>query len=140
MKQYLEIIKTLDIDDFENAIGFEPNGRTDHGEDWGHCPDPWRMHRHGDRTGKFSINRDKKVFNCFVCGGGTLLSLTMAIRDCTEDQAIEWLWQFSSKANQTNEGFIDEIDKILSIPEKEETLSLPWFNQNVLTQWKGNNH
>ena len=88
MKKYSEIIKDLDIDEFENAIGFEPNGQTDQGEDWGHCPDPWSLHKHGDRTGKFSINRDKKVFNCFVCGGGTLLSLAMAIRDCEEDLSL----------------------------------------------------
>lgn len=140
MKPYLEIVKNLDVDEFEAAIGFEPMGQTENGEDWGQCPDPWSMHKHGDRTGKFSINRDKKVFNCFVCGGGTLLSLTIAIKDCTESEAIEWLWQFSSKANQSDESFLDEIDKMLVKEVKNEEASLPWFNQNVLSQWRGNHH
>jgi DNA primase len=140
MKQYLEIIKNLNVDEFEAAIGFEPIGQSDSGEDWGHCPDPWSMHKHGDRTGKFSINRDKKVFNCFVCGGGTLLSLAMAIKDCTESDAIEWLWEFSSKANQSDESFLEEIGKMLADKDVKESESLPWFNQNVLTQWKTQDH
>jgi len=140
MKEYFDIIKSFDIDEFEHAIGFEPIGHNNNGEDFGQCPDPWSLHKHGDRTGKFAINRDKKVFNCFVCGGGTLLSLTMAIRDCEENEAIEWLRQFTSKSNQTDEGFLGEIDRLLSDKEIKEEKSLPWFNPNVLLAWQENNH
>lgn len=141
MKEYYKIVETLDVDEFEAAIGFEPIGYNDRGEDHGHCPDPWNLHKNGDRTGKFSINRDKKVFNCFVCGGGTLLSLTMAIRNCEEDQAIDWLKQFSSKIFQTDEGFLEEVNRLLSpkIKKAEEDV-LPWFNGNVLLQWEEVNH
>lgn len=140
MKEYYKIVKTLDVDEFEAAIGFEPMGHNERGEDHGHCPDPWSLHKNGDRTGKFSINRDKKVFNCFVCGGGTLLSLTMAIHDFDEDQAVNWLRQFSSKSNQTDEGFLSEIERMFSEKEQEPEATLPWFNSNVLLQWKDENH
>jgi hypothetical protein len=141
VKEYYKIVETLDVDEFEAAIGFEPIGYNDRGEDHGHCPDPWNLHKNGDRTGKFSINRDKKVFNCFVCGGGTLLSLTMAIRNCEEDQAIDWLKQFSSKIFQTDEGFLEEVNRLLSpkIKKVEEDV-LPWFNGNVLLQWEEVDH
>jgi len=135
VKDYSKIAKTLDVDEFEAAIGFEPMDTNSKGEDHGHCPDPWGLHKNGDRTGKFAINRDKKVFNCFVCGGGTLLSLTMAIYDFDENQATEWLRQFSSKSNQTDEGFMSEIVRMLSDAPIEEVATLPWFNQNVLLQW-----
>lgn len=138
---YRDIIQSIDIDEFENAIGFEPMGQNETGEDWGQCPDPWGMHKHGDRTGKFSINRDKKVYNCFVCGGGTLVSLTMAIRECDKDEALDWLRQFTSKSNQTDEGFIEEVDSLLMTkPAQEESATLPWFNEKVITPWEGNNH
>ena len=140
MKEYYKIVKTLDVDEFEAAIGFEQIGHNERGEDHGHCPDPWSLHKNGDRTGKFSINRDKKVFNCFVCGGGTLLSLTMAIRDCDENDAIDWLRQFSSKSNQTDEGFLNEIERMFAEKVIEEEATLPWFNSNVLLQWKDGDH
>ena len=140
MKKYFDIVNTIDVDEFESAIGFEPMGHSANGEDWGQCPDPWDMHKHGDRTGKFSINREKRVFNCFVCGGGSLLSLTMAVRDCTEGDAINWLHQFASKTNQTNEGFLEEISRMLTDKAMEEKPSLPWFNKNVLKQWEGQDH
>ena len=138
---YSEFVKDLDIDAFENAIGFEPMGQNSNGENYGQCPDPWGLHKHGDRTGKFSINRNKKVFNCFVCGGGTLVSLAMAIRDCTEDDAVDWMRQFISKSQQTNEGFYEEINNILNIvKQRQEQESLPWFNDNVLLKWQEDDH
>jgi DNA primase len=140
MSEYFDIVKNIDIDEFENAIGFEPMDTNTRGEDYGHCPDPWNLHKHGDRTGKFAINRDKKVYNCFVCGGGNLLSLTMAIRDCDERDAIEWLRQFTSKSNQTDESFIDEINRLLIDKKTTEQETLPWFNDNVLTQWVNQNN
>ena len=140
MSEYQDIVKRIDIDEFENAIGFEPLGSTAHGEDHGYCPDPWGYHQHGDRTGKFAINREKKVYNCFVCGGGTLLTLTMAIRDCDEREGLDWLRQFTSKAHQTDENFMDEIDGLLAPAVEEQETITPWFGPNVLTQWEGRDH
>ena len=139
--KYQSFVKSIDIDEFEDAIGFEPMGSSPLGEDHGQCPDPWGLHKHGDRTGKFAINREKRVFNCFVCGGGTLLSLTMAIRDCDEEEAADWLYQFASKANQTNEDFYNEVNNILhEVERRKEKETLPWFNDNVLSQWIGQDH
>ena len=140
MKSYFDIVDDIDVDEFENAIGFEPMGQNADGEDWGQCPDPWGLHKHGDRTGKFAINRNKKVYNCFVCGGGNLLSLTMAVRDCEEDEAIDWLRQFASKAFQSDEAFVEEIHNMLAEKRLEESAPLPWFNSNVLLQWEGADH
>jgi len=140
MKKYFDIVNTIDVDEFESAIGFEPMGNSANGEDWGQCPDPWDMHKHGDRTGKFSINREKRVFNCFVCGGGNLLSLAMAIYNFQEDEALDWLRQFTSKGNQTNENFIDEINKLLKNKKVKDEALLPWFNANVLLQWENQTH
>jgi DNA primase len=140
MKAYFDIVQDIDVDEFENAIGFEPMGHNESGEDWGQCPDPWSLHKHGDRTGKFAINREKKVYNCFVCGGGNLLSLTMAIRNCEESEAVEWLRQFASKAFQSDEDFLNEIDRLMVQKDREEESALPWFNANVLLPWEEADH
>ena len=137
---YYDIVDDIDIDEFEQAIGFEPMGQNDLGEDHGRCPDPWGLHKHGDTTGKFSINRYKKVYNCFVCGGGTLLSLAKAINDCDEEQATAWLKQFVSKAYQSDTDFIDEIDRTLTTKFSIDETVLPYCNDNVLIPWEEQNH
>lgn len=130
--RYGDFAHRIDVDAFAEAIGFvgEDDGR---GNDVGHCPDPWQMHKHGDSTGKFAIHREKKVFNCWVCGGGTLLSLAMACQDLAEEDAIEWIKQFAGE--QTDERFEDEIDDLLR-DEIERDPVTPWFNTRVLDNFE----
>ena len=84
-RHYSEYSPRIDVDEFEESIEFQFIEEDGKGNDVGYCPDPWGMHKHGDSTGKFAIHREKKVFNCWVCGGGTLLSLGMAVWDMSED-------------------------------------------------------
>lgn len=132
-RRYSEFASRIDIDAFETAIGFSPE-REDNGNDIGFCPDPWNLHKHGDSTGKFAIHRDKRVYNCWVCGGGSLLSLTMAVMDLDEEDAIDFLYDLTAPAEQSNDEFMDEIEKILFV-EKQEKPTLPWFNEHVLDKW-----
>lgn len=139
--RYRDFIAHLDVEAFEQAIEFEPlrqkldkDGDT---MDLGHCPDPWALHKHGDTTGKLAINHEKKVYNCFVCGGGTLLDLAMAVNEMTEQEAEEWLYQFARPVNQSNEGFMAEIDAIL-FPEREIKPEPIYYNERVLEPWTKN--
>lgn len=127
-RRYGDFSHRIDVDSFEEAIEFagEDDGK---GNDVGHCPDPWGLHKHGDSTGKFAIHRDKRVFNCWVCGGGTLLSLAMAIKDFSEEDATEWIVQFAGE--QTDERFEDEISELLRDEIQREPVT-PWFNKRVL--------
>lgn len=131
--RYSEFAHDIDVDEFQQEIGFEvlENAR---GFDIGHCPDAWGQHKNGDSTGKFGIHRENRTFNCFVCGGGTLLSLAMAIKDCDEEVALDWLYQFARPVDQSDAGFLDEIEQILLV-EKRKKPVWPWFNENVLDQW-----
>lgn len=127
-RRYGEFAHRIDIDAFEEAIGFtgEDDGK---GNDVGYCPDPWNLHKHGDSTGKFAIHREKCVFNCWVCGGGTLLSLAMAVEGLSEDDAIDWLAQFAGEP--TDERFEVEINNLLKDELRREPV-IPWFNERVL--------
>jgi DNA primase len=134
--RYSEFAHDVDVDEFEQEIGFEVLEHA-RGFDIGICPDAWGLHKNGDSTGKFGIHRENRTFNCFVCGGGTLLSLTMAIKDCDEETALDWLYQFAKPVDQSDEDFLDEIEQILVV-EKRKKPVWPWFNENVLEKWQGN--
>src|SRR5947208_1630459 len=64
-------------------------------EDKGYCLDPWKMHKHGDTTGKLAINRDKGLYNCWVCGGGKLPALISALKGITYAEASAYLFSFA---------------------------------------------
>lgn len=131
--RYADFVDRIDIDAFESAIGFDPV-EQDGDEDRGHCIDIWGLHAHGDTTGKFSINREKKVYGCWVCGGGSLLSLAMEFNDFDAEEATDWIHQFA-REGQTDEEFKGEIDRLLADPE-EQVEVIPYFNERVLGKWE----
>jgi len=123
--RYQSFKNDIDIDAFEEAIGFEPiYQRGDN--DVGKCPDMWGLHKHGDTTGKFAIHREKKVWHCWVCSGGDLLSLTMAIKDMDEYEATDWLSTFAQAPNEYHFMFEDA---------KARQTEMPYFNERVLDKF-----
>src|SRR5438309_1725199 len=107
--RYSEFVDDIDIDLFEEAIGFEVlDTRRDN--DIGRCPDIWGSGKNGDRTGKFGIHREKKVYNCWVCGGGSLLSLVMDLKDYDIEQATDWLYALTKPKKLSDNDFLAEID------------------------------
>lgn len=131
--KYRDIVDRLDIDAFEEAIGWEPRDHKD-GNDIGICPDPWGMHNQ-NLTNKFAIHRTKKVYNCFKCGGGSLLSLAMALNSIGEQQAIDWLSQFAD-AEKGDDDFEQEMEALLTQDERRRDPILPWFNEKVIEPWQ----
>lgn len=135
--RYSEFAHRIDVDAWAEAIGFEPKyEKLDGQEVVGFCLDPWGSHKNGDTTGKLAINREKRLFNCWVCGGGSLLSYTMAVKDMDEVEATDWLYQFTRVIEESDEEFLSDIDRIL-FEAKAEQKAPPYFNANVLTKWLG---
>lgn len=132
LTKYRDIVDRIDIDAFEDAIGFIPNLRKEN-NDIGQCPDLWGLHKHGDRTGKFAIERVKKVYNCWVCGGGSILSLVMHKMEIDEQAALDWLSQFAGEHKDDDE-FADEIEQLLTQDERRRNPVLPWFNEAVIEE------
>jgi DNA primase len=132
---YSEFAHQINLESFYEGIEWIPEWDDGKGNDVGFCPDPWELHKNGDTTGKFAIHRDKRVYNCWVCGGGSLLSLVMALKGLGHDDAIDWLIQFATE--QTDEQFENEIEEILAI-ERRENPPLPWFNERVIEPWVHN--
>jgi DNA primase len=57
-----------------------------------HCPFS-ENHKNGDRNPSFGFNTRLLVFNCFTCGGGTLLSLVKRLQSLSEEDAEKWIAQ-----------------------------------------------
>lgn len=132
-RSYKDFASRINIDAFEEAIDFVPIKSNDDGNDIGHCPDIWGLHKNGDTTGKFAIHREKKVYNCWVCGGGSLLSLAMEFKKMDEAEATEWLYQFASEEAISDQGFVEEIERMLAADSGAANASaLPYFNDRVL--------
>lgn len=130
---YSDFADRIDIDALEEAIGFEPfdNAR---GEDIGYCIFP-DAHAHGDTSGKFAINREKRLWNCYVCGGGDLLSLAMLYLECDYEEATEWLATFAGPDRRTDDDFADDLLAMLNdVHERQATM--PYFNPRVLDQFQ----
>jgi hypothetical protein len=133
MRNYKDFASRIDVDAFEEAIDFDPIKTDDSGNDIGHCPDIWGLHKNGDTTGKFAIHREKKVYNCWVCGGGSFLSFAMEFKQMGEEEATEWLYQFASEDAVSAQGFVEEIERMLvADAEASRHDALPYFNERVL--------
>lgn len=136
--KYQSFAHRIDVERVIDELGFETqrtgNNKAGEPEYIGQCLDPWGLHKHGDTTGKLAINPEKCVWNCFVCGGGRLLDLTMAVRDCTDEAAEAWLYEFTTPGDKTAEDFLSEIDAIL-YQEQVENPPLPYYNDHVLDRW-----
>jgi hypothetical protein len=133
--RYSQFEDRIDLDAFEEAIGFSPFAQ-ERGNDIGHCLFP-DNHKHGDTTGKFAIHRESRLYNCFVCGGGNLLSLVMELYDYDVDQATEWIHQFATGADtRSDDEFAEYLIALLEDVEKRVT-SIPYFNPRVLERFDG---
>lgn len=131
--RYSDFADRINVDAFEDAIGFSPEDRVGD-NDVGFCMFP-ENHMHGDTTGKFAIEREKKLYNCWSCGGGTLLSLTMELHSEWEaDEATEWLYQFVDADLRDDQEFVDEFLASFDDADRREK-TLPYFNVKVLDRY-----
>lgn len=127
---YKNFVYQIDLDSLYDELDWEPTTQTDT-EDKGFCFDPWGYHKNGDTSGKLAINREKMVYNCWVCGGGTILHLVKAIKNWSEEETVDWLYRFTITKENSAEDVISDIEEIMTPPDKVEA-PLPYFNPAIL--------
>jgi DNA primase len=130
--RYRDIADRIDVEAVENELGFDLI-ESDGEEDRGYCFDVYGMHKNGDTTGKLSINRNKRVFHCWVCGGGSILKLVQDVKQLDENNAVEWLTQFATSA-ASDDRFLEELDEMF-VQEVRDT-TMPFFNEKVLDRFE----
>lgn len=131
--RYSDFASRVDIDALTEAleIDFVDNKGN---EMKAHCPLPYNSHTNGDTTGKFSINREKRVWGCWVCGGGSLLDLVMTMKDLDPEPATKWIYQFANH-EETEDEFFDELSRLLADPADSQP-SMPFFNFKTLERFE----
>lgn len=133
--RYEDFWDRIDVDAFEEAIGFTPIDTDHNGNDVGHCLFP-ENHTHGDQTGKFAIHREKRVYNCWACGGGSLLSLVVELfPEMDFDEATDYLYEFAHGDLRTDTEFLDEFLAAFEDAERRVE-TLPYFNPRVLERFE----
>jgi DNA primase len=104
------------------------------------CPLP--SHQGADTNPSFSINLEKKVFNCFACGqGGSMPTLVMELEGLEYQDAIKYILQFAPGAltgdGEEDDEFAANIREILFWDEVEQDeLEFPRFHPRVLEPWQ----
>lgn len=131
--RYSEIVDRIDIDAMEEGLGWSPEYQSGD-EDKGFCPFP-ENHMHGDTSGKFAINREKRIWGCWVCGGGNLLSLVMLMEDLDESAALIWLSSYATGDTRTDDDFVEEFLAQFEDVEKRVDV-LPYFHPRSLERWE----
>lgn len=131
--KYSRFSDRINMEAFYNAVNFDPTSST-RDEDTGYCSDMFGLHTHGDTTGKLSFNHEKKVYNCWVCGGGTLLDYAMNYNSMDGEDATHWLYQFVEGEESDEDSALRWKQKLWA--QKGEPLPLPYFNEHVLSKWE----
>lgn len=132
--KYSEFVDRLDMDALEEELEFTVLYEDGKGNDVGYCLFP-ENHSHGDTTGKFAIHRDLKVYNCFVCGGGSLLSLVMELKHCDWETAEDFLRPFAVGDRRADSEFTNDFLQAFAKDVQQRGEALPYFNSRVLDQW-----
>lgn len=136
--QLADFVSRIDYDKLYEELNWEPISSTKD-EDKGYCLMP-DNHSNGDTTGKMAINREKGVYNCWVCGGGSILSLVMEIKGLSYQEAAAYLFGFVDRAtNESPDEFYTRVEKLLSV-DKPAKKPLPYFNERVLDPWLQQQH
>lgn len=130
--RYEDFKHSINVDALEEAIGFVPEYQRG-ANDVGYCVFP-ENHAHGDTTGKFAIEREERVYNCWACGGGSLLSLVMELHDLDVDDATRYLYQFCEADTRSDTEFVDDFMDAFRDTEKR-IATLPYFNNRVLDRF-----
>lgn len=142
-KRYSEFLNKIDVDRVFATMGIEFTEERDE-EQIAHCPDFWSNHKNGDQTGKFAWHPDKLVYNCWVCGGGNLLTLAMGYLDTDVEGATDWLFTFTKRKHSSDVEFLSAVNDALGVlrtPARgSKARTMPYFNAAVLDKWVGNDH
>lgn len=132
--KYSQFEDRIDVPELCAAIGFNPEFEDNRGNLVGYCLFP-QNHSNGDTTGKFAIHPEKKVYNCYVCGGGSLLSLVMELNSWDSETAENYLRTFAGDARDDAD-FVEDFLNAFANDTEKRVESLPYFNPRVLDKYE----
>ena len=110
----------------------------ENGDEYIHsCPLPFGMHKNGDRNPSASINKDTFLFNCFTCGGGSIIWLVQHCMNVDRIGAVSILKNEVADLKVISvEDFIEKLEGVFS-HDKTGHAEVPHYSDNLLRRWEG---
>ena len=110
----------------------------ENGDEYIHsCPLPFGMHKNGDRNPSASINKDTFLFNCFTCGGGSIIWLVQHCMNVDRIGAVSILKNEVADLKVISvEDFIEKLEGVFS-HDKTGHVEVPHYSDNLLRRWEG---
>lgn len=99
------------------------------------CCLPFGLHRNGDVHPSASINVEKLVYSCFVCGGGTLLWWVATCRGITSHEARGWLESASGRGGTNLSALLRYLDALYHPTKDLPDEAIPVYSEKVLEPW-----
>lgn len=143
-----EIAETVDLDRVLDELGIQIRDRN---RSWLMASCPLPSHPGSDVNPSFGVNQDDLIFNCFVCGGGSLPKLIIEIEGLTNGEeeidsawqrALRWLAPFSDidtgldydpEFLEKQKAIIEEKSRVRKRTRREP---MPIFSPSVLDKWE----
>ena len=101
------------------------------------CPLPFGNHRNGDKNPSASLNKETLLFNCFTCGGGSVIWLVQHCLEITREEAIAMLKnEVMGLSLIAIEDFIKRLESVFE-PCHPENLEIPVYSDTLLKRWEG---
>lgn len=122
----------LDFEEVLEGLGIEVSHTLG---DWimCHCPNP-AGHSNGDMNPSFGFNAAELRYNCFVCGGGTLLELVKDQLEVDDQGAANWLREHSTFEPAQSSNLVEKINKIIHPVDNTEIL--PEYPDSAVFKYK----
>lgn len=110
----------------------------ENGDEYIHsCPLPFGMHKNGDRNPSASINKDTFLFNCFTCGGGSIIWLVQHCMNVDRIGAVSILKNEVADLKVISvEDFVEKLEGVFS-HDKAGHIEVPHYSDNLLRRWEG---
>jgi hypothetical protein len=131
-----EIFPGLDVENLlEDLLGAN-NLQINNNEIIHSCVLPFGLHNHGDKNPSASLNKDTLLYNCFSCGGGSIIWLVENVLDVSRNEAINRIKNYSEGLRPIpTELFITKLDKLLKEQNLVKELMIPKYSERILDEW-----
>jgi DNA primase len=111
---------------------------TDSGGELIHsCPLPFGNHRNGDTNPSASLNSETLLFNCFTCGGGSVIWLVQNCLNVTKEEAIGILKNEVADLKVVSiEDFVKKLEGVFQ-DDPVQLPDIPVYSPTLLNRWRG---
>jgi DNA primase len=137
MNNYLnDVFPGLDVENLlEDLLGAK-NLQINNNEIIHSCTLNFGLHGHGDQNPSASINKESLLFNCHVCGGGTIIWLVQNVLDLSKNDAINKIKNYAEMLRPIPvEQFIVKLDKVIKEQGLPKELLIPRYSERILDEW-----